>query len=96
MICQLKLSVQNEASLSTAVTRVGFSTASRPEVGNAHGNHSVAAMIRPPEVRWTAITREWLCWDDHSDKSEREGTFERKYSRMRCAPGSTDIYCGNL
>ena len=46
----------------------------------------------------TAITREWLCWDDYSDKSEREGNFQRKYSRiMRCAPGSTDdVYCGGL
>ena len=29
----------------------------------------------------TAITREWLCWDDYSDKSERVGTFQRKHSR---------------
>ena len=39
----------------------------------------------------TAITREWLCWDDYSDMSKREGTFQRKYSRMRCAPGSTAV-----
>ena len=43
---------------------------------------SAAATIQPPEVRRTAITREWLCWNDHADKSEREGTFQRKY-RMK-------------
>ena len=88
--------VQDEASLTPAATRAGFSTAPRPQVGNAHGSHSVAATIRPPEVRMTATTREWLCWNDYSDKSEREVTFQRNYSRMRCAPGSTDIYCGGL
>ena len=90
--------VQGEASLTPAASRADFSTAPRPQVSNAHGSHSVAVMIRPPEVRMTAITREWLCWDDYSDKSEREGTFQRKCSRiMRCAPGSTDdIYCGGL
>ena len=90
--------VQDEASLSPAATRAAFSMAPRPQVGNVHSSHSVAATIRPPEVRMTAITREWLSWDDYySDKSERERTFQRKYSRMRCAPGSTDIcYCGGL
>ena len=70
--------------------------APRPQVGNVHSSHSVAATIRPPEVGMTAITREWLSWDDYSDKSKRDGTFQRKYSRMRCAPGSTDISCGGL
>ena len=89
--------VQDEASLASAATRADFPTAPRPQVGNnAHGSHSIAAAIRPLELRMTAITCEWLCWDDYSDKSEREGTFQRKYSRMRCAPGSTDIYCGGL
>ena len=88
--------VQDEASLSPAATRAGFSMASRPQVGNVHSNHSVAAAIRPPEVMMTAITRDWLSWDDYSDKSDREGTFQRKYSRMRCTPGSTDIYCGGF
>ena len=74
--------VQDEASLASAATRADFPTAPRPQVGNAHGSHSIAATIRPPEVRMTAITREWLCWDDYSDKSEREATFQRKYSRM--------------
>ena len=60
-------------------------------VGNVHSSHSVAATIRPPDVRMTAITREWLSWNNYSDKSEREGTFQRKYSRMRCAPGSIDV-----
>ena len=50
--------VQDEASLSPAATRVGFSMAPRPQVGNVHSSHSVAATIRPPEVRMTAITRE--------------------------------------
>ena len=36
---------------------------------------SATATIQPPEVRKTAITRERLCWNDHPDKSEREGTF---------------------
>ena len=67
--------VQDEASLSPAATRASFSMAPRPQVGNVHGSQSVAATIRPPEVRMTAITREWLSWDDYSDKSEREGTF---------------------
>ena len=49
--------VQDEASLTPAATRAGFSTAPRPQVGNAHGSHSVAATIRPPEVRMTAIAR---------------------------------------
>ena len=89
--------MQDEASVTPVATRVGFLTAPRPHVGNAHGSHSIAVKIRPPEVRMTAITREWLCWDDYSDKSEREGNFQRKYSRMRCAPGSTDdVYCGGL
>ena len=42
--------------LSPAATRAGFSTAPRPQVGNAHGSHSVAATTRPSEVRRTAIT----------------------------------------
>ena len=71
MIGQLKLSVQDEASLTPAATRAGFSTAPRPQVDNAHDSHSVAATIRSPEVRVTAITHERLCWNDHSDKSER-------------------------
>ena len=50
--------VQDETSLTPAARRAGFSTAPRPKVGNAHGSHSVAATIRPPEVRVTAITRE--------------------------------------
>ena len=36
---------------------------------------SAAATVQPPEVRGTAITRERLCWNDHPDKSGREGTF---------------------
>ena len=46
---------------------------------------SAAATIQPPEVRRTAITRERLCWNDHADKSEREGTFQRKYRMKRRA-----------
>ena len=88
--------VQDKASLSPAATRAGFSMAPRPQVGNVHSNHSVAATIRPPEVMMTAITRDWFSWDDYSDKSDREGTFQRKSSRMRCAPGSTDMYCGGF
>ena len=42
-----------------------------------------AATIQPPEVRRTAITRERLCWNDHADKSEKEGTFQRKYRMKR-------------
>ena len=91
--------VQDEAFFSSAATRGGFSTATRPHVDNLHGSHSVAATIRPPEVRRTTTTREWLYWDDHSDKPEREGTFQKKYrlfSRMRCAPGSSHTYCGGF
>ena len=44
---------------------------------------SAAVTIQPPEVRRTAITRERLCWNDHADKSEREGTFQRKYRMKR-------------
>ena len=92
--------VQDESSLSPAATRAGFSTAPRLQVGNADGSHSVAATIRPPEMRRIAITRGRLfCWDDHTDTSESEGAFQRKYrifSRMRCPPGSTDIYYGGL
>ena len=47
--------VQDEGFLSPAIPRTGFSTAPRPKVGNAHGSDSVAATIRPPEVRRTAI-----------------------------------------
>ena len=64
--------VQDEASLLPAATRAGFSMAPRPQVGNVHSRHSVAATIRPPEVRMTAITREWLSWDDYFGKV-REG-----------------------
>ena len=72
--------VQDEASLSPATTRTGFSMAPRPQVSNVHSIHSVAATIRPPEVGITAITRE--CGSlgmiiDYSDKSQREGTFQR-------------------
>ena len=67
--------VQDEASLSPAATRAGYSMAPRPQIGNVHSSHSVAATTRPPEVRMTAITREWLSWDDYSDKSEWEGSF---------------------
>ena len=44
---------------------------------------SAAATIQPPEGRRTAITRERLCWNDRADKSEREGTFQRKYRMER-------------
>ena len=44
---------------------------------------SAAATIQPPEVRRTAITRERLRWNDHADKSEREGTFQWKYRMKR-------------
>ena len=44
---------------------------------------SAAATIQPPEVRRTVITRERLCWNDHADKSKREGTFQRKYRMKR-------------
>ena len=76
-----------------------FLAAPRSQIGNAHGSHSISAMIRPPEARKTPTTRERLCWDDHARKSEREGTFQREYrlfSQMRCAPGCTDICCGGL
>ena len=88
--------VQDEASLSPAATRVGSSMAPRPQVGNVHSSHSVAATIRLPEMGMTAITREWRSWDNCPDKSEREGTFQRKYFQTWCAPGSTDISCGGL
>ena len=88
--------MQDEASLSPAATRAAFSMAPRPQIGNVHNSYSVAATIRPPEGGMTAIIREWLSWDDYSDKFEREGIFQRKYSRIRCAPGSTDISCGGL
>ena len=88
--------VQDEASLSPVATRADLSMAPRPQVGNVHSNHSAAATIRPPEVMMTAITRDWLSWDDYSDKSDGERTFQRKYSRTRCAPGSTNIFCGGL
>ena len=88
--------VQDEASLSRAATRAGSSMAPRAQVGNVYSSHSVAATIRPPEVGMAAITREWLSWDDCRDKPKREGTFQRKYSRVRCAPGSTGISCGGL
>ena len=39
---------------------------------------SAAATIQPPEVRRTTITHERLCWNDHADKSDREGAFQRK------------------
>ena len=73
MIDQSAQAVQNEAFLSLAATRAGFSMAPRPQVGNVHSSHSVAAMIRPPEVRMTAITREWLSWDDYSDSPRGKG-----------------------
>ena len=44
---------------------------------------SAAATIQPQGVRRTAITRERLCWNDHAGKSEREGTFQRKYRMKR-------------
>ena len=43
--------MQDEASLSPAATRAGFSMALRPQVGNVNSSHRVAATIRPPEVR---------------------------------------------
>ena len=62
---------------------------------------SAAATIQPPEVRRTAITRERLCWNDHADKSEREGTFQRKYCMKRrtfkklVRPALERDYCQN-
>ena len=48
---RLAQAVQNEASLSPATTKAGFSTAPRPQISNAHGSHSTTtATIRPPEV----------------------------------------------
>ena len=44
---------------------------------------SAVATIQPPEVRRTAIARERLCWNDHADKSEKEGTFQRKIRMKR-------------
>ena len=45
---------------------------------------SAAATIQPPGgEKECAITRERLCWNDHADKSEREGTFQRKYRMKR-------------
>ena len=44
---------------------------------------SVVSAAETPEVRRTAITRERLCWNDHADKSEKEGTFQRKYCMKR-------------
>ena len=44
---------------------------------------SAVATIQPPEVGRTAIARERLCWNDHADKSEREGTFQRKIRMKR-------------
>ena len=82
MIDRSAQAVQDEASLSPAATKAGFSMAPRPQVGNVHSNHSVAATIRPPEVMMTAITRDWLSWDDYSDKSDREGTFKGPYKRV--------------
>ena len=96
MIDQLNQAVQDEASLSPAATRAGFSMALRPQVGNVHSSHSVAAWtkIRPPEVRMAAITHECLCWDDYSDKSEREGGNTHECRVLQA--GSTGIYCGGL
>ena len=87
-------SVQDEAYLSPAATRAGFSSAPRLQISIAYGIRSVillvttsvvsaAATIQPPEVRRTDITRERLCWNDHADKSEREGIFQRKYRMKR-------------
>ena len=46
---------------------------------------SAAATIQPPEMRKTAITRERLCWNEHTDRSEREETFQRQYRMKRRA-----------
>ena len=78
--------MQDEASITPAATRVGFSTAPRLQVGNVHGRHSVAATIRLPEVKMTAITRGWLCWDDYSISPRGKGPFR----------GNTHEECGVL
>ena len=65
--------VQDEASLSPAATRAGFSMAPRLQVGNVHSIHRVNDPAAG--VGMAAITRERLSWDDYSDKSERKGTF---------------------
>ena len=83
--------MQDEASLSPAATRAGFSSAPRP-IAQGIGSvtfvtsavASALATTKAPEViRRTAITRERLSWNDHADKSEREGTFQRKYRMKR-------------
>ena len=65
---------------------------------------SAAATIQPPEMRRTAITRERLCWNDHANKCEREGTFQRKCHMERrtfkklvalLRPGLERDYCKN-
>ena len=97
MIGQLKLCRMRLPYRQRQLER--FLATPRPQIGNAHSSHSVSATIRPPEARKTPTKRERLRWDDHAGKSEREGTFQREYrlfSRMRCAPGSTDICCGGL
>ena len=69
--------VRDEAFLSPAATKTGFSMALRAQIGNAHGSHSVVASVRRSEVRKTAITHVRLCWDDHSDRSVKGWAFQR-------------------
>ena len=90
--------VQDEASLSPAAKERASRRPQDPKLAMRHASHSVAAMIRSTEVRRAVITRERFCWNDHTDTSEREWTFQRKYRlfRIRCAPGGTLIYCGGL
>ena len=86
--------MQDEASLSPAATRAGFSSAPRPQISIAHGIRSVTLghdkrcqrRGNDPAAggeKEFAITRERLCGNDHADKSEREGTFQRKYRMKR-------------
>ena len=73
--------VQDEASLTPAATREGVKLLDGAETPSWQcARTAVTALRQPsnPEMRMTAITREWLCWDDYWYKSERERKY---YSR---------------
>ena len=68
--------MQHEASLSPATTRSDFSTAPTPQFFNAHSTHSVAATIRPPEVRRTTNTRATLLGQSRGQVRKGRGLSE--------------------
>ena len=84
-LCRMKLPYrQRQQERASRVRRDQLRKASAALLLVTSAVASALATTKAPEaIRRTAITRERLSWNDHADKSEREGTFQRKYRMKR-------------